>query len=142
MGSLSHSRERVIWATIPSASDCGTGVSEEGGADSDQLAEGRERTDATISADELARAERARGRLYLRAAEFFETYDLLITPATIVSPFADTPVASVEKIPAGRSPSPSMPPARRQRCASLPDEDELYPTTVPPSAEMREPWLR
>ncbi len=40
-----------------------------------------------LTAKELAAAERARGRLYRRAAAFFETYDLLVTPATIVAPF-------------------------------------------------------
>ncbi len=40
-----------------------------------------------LTAREIAAAERKRGALYHRAAEFFETYDLLITPATIVPPF-------------------------------------------------------
>ena len=40
-----------------------------------------------LSAGELAVAERKRGALYARAVEFFKTYDLLVTPATIVAPF-------------------------------------------------------
>ncbi len=40
-----------------------------------------------LTADDLGRAERARAALYYRVAEFFETYDLLISPATIVPPF-------------------------------------------------------
>ena len=40
-----------------------------------------------LTAGELARAERARGALYARAAQFFETYDLLLCPTTIVPPF-------------------------------------------------------
>lgn len=41
---------------------------------------------ALTSAD-LGRAERARGRMVARAAAFFETYDLLLCPATIVPPY-------------------------------------------------------
>ncbi len=37
---------------------------------------------------EIAEAERQRGRLVHRAAAFFEDFDLLLTPATIVPPFA------------------------------------------------------
>ena len=40
-----------------------------------------------LEAEQIAAAERTRGRLYHRAAAFFETYDLLLTPATIVPPF-------------------------------------------------------
>ena len=41
---------------------------------------------ALTSAD-LGRAERARGGMVARAAVFFDTYDLLLTPATIVPPY-------------------------------------------------------
>lgn len=41
---------------------------------------------ALTSAD-LGRAEKARGKMVARAVEFFETYDLLLTPATIVPPY-------------------------------------------------------
>lgn len=41
---------------------------------------------ALTSAD-LARAEKARGAMVARAAAFFETYDLLLTPATVVPPY-------------------------------------------------------
>jgi amidase len=41
----------------------------------------------TLAGDQVAAAERKRGQLYQRAAAFFETYDLLLTPATIVPPF-------------------------------------------------------
>jgi amidase len=40
-----------------------------------------------LTAGEIAAAERQRGVLYHRAAAFFETYDLLLTPATIVPAF-------------------------------------------------------
>ncbi len=40
-----------------------------------------------LAGEQIAAAERTRGRLYHRAAAFFETYDLLLTPATIVPPF-------------------------------------------------------
>jgi len=40
-----------------------------------------------LTSGEIARAERARGEMVKRAATFFETYDLLLTPATIVAPF-------------------------------------------------------
>ncbi len=46
---------------------------------------------------DLAAAERARGRLYQRATEFFQTYDLLITPATIVAPF-DVKIRAIDKV--------------------------------------------
>ena len=40
-----------------------------------------------LSAEDIAAAERKRGALYHRMAAFFEAYDLLITPATIVPAF-------------------------------------------------------
>ena len=40
-----------------------------------------------LTAEEIATAERKRGALYHRAAAFFETFDLLLTPATIVPAF-------------------------------------------------------
>ena len=40
-----------------------------------------------LTTEALGEAERARGRLYARVAEFFQTYDLLVSPATSVVPF-------------------------------------------------------
>lgn len=40
-----------------------------------------------LTAEEIGRAERARGELYRRTATFFETYDLLVSPAVVVPPF-------------------------------------------------------
>lgn len=40
-----------------------------------------------LTSEDIARAERGRGLLAQRAAAFFDDYDLLITPATIVAPF-------------------------------------------------------
>ncbi|HEY0525000.1 MAG TPA: amidase family protein [Stellaceae bacterium] len=40
-----------------------------------------------LTADEIARATRARIALYARVAAFFETYDLLVAPTVIVPPF-------------------------------------------------------
>jgi amidase len=40
-----------------------------------------------LSIDDLARAEAARAAIYGRMVTFFETHDLLCTPATIVPPF-------------------------------------------------------
>jgi amidase len=40
-----------------------------------------------LTADEIARATRARVALYGRVAAFFETYDLLVAPTVIVPPF-------------------------------------------------------
>ena len=40
-----------------------------------------------LSAEEIGRAELARGALFYRVAKFFETYDLLLCPASIVPPF-------------------------------------------------------
>ena len=42
---------------------------------------------AALTSGEIGKAERARAAMVQRAAEFFETYDLLLCPATIVSPF-------------------------------------------------------
>ena len=50
-----------------------------------------------LTAETLAKAERARGRLYARVAEFFETYDLLVTPATVVAPF-DVEIRAVDEV--------------------------------------------
>lgn len=50
-----------------------------------------------LSARELAEAERARGRLYARAVEFFETYDLLLSPATSVAPF-DINIRAIDSV--------------------------------------------
>ena len=50
-----------------------------------------------LTAESLAEAERARGRLYTRVVEFFETYDLLVTPATAVAPF-DVDIRAVEEV--------------------------------------------
>ena len=40
-----------------------------------------------LSADEIGRAEVEQGRAYRTILEFFETYDLLVTPTTVVPPF-------------------------------------------------------
>ena len=40
-----------------------------------------------LSAEEIGRAEVERGRIYRRVIEFFEQYDLLVTPATSVPAF-------------------------------------------------------
>ncbi len=40
-----------------------------------------------LSADAIGRAEIERGRLYRRLIEFFDRYDLLITPTTVIAPF-------------------------------------------------------
>ena len=40
-----------------------------------------------LSADDIGRAERARGALYHRLAAFFEDYDLLLCPTVVVPPF-------------------------------------------------------
>ena len=40
-----------------------------------------------ITMDEIARAERQRVALAARALAFFEAYDLLLTPVTIVAPY-------------------------------------------------------
>lgn len=50
-----------------------------------------------LTAREIAGAERARGALYGRIAEFFETYDLLVSPATIVPPF-DVNIRSIQEV--------------------------------------------
>ncbi len=40
-----------------------------------------------LTMDEIAAAELARGRLYHRVEQFFHTYDLVLSPATIVPPY-------------------------------------------------------
>lgn len=50
-----------------------------------------------LTAAQLAEADRARGHLYARAAAFFEDYDLLITPATIVAPF-DVNIRAIDEV--------------------------------------------
>lgn len=40
-----------------------------------------------LTAEEIGRAQRARTALYNRVAEFFQSYDLLLSPATVVVPF-------------------------------------------------------
>ncbi len=40
-----------------------------------------------LTGHDIAKAESQRSRMYARSLKFFETYDLLLTPATIVSPF-------------------------------------------------------
>lgn len=50
-----------------------------------------------LTAADLGKAERARGRLYARAAAFFDTYDLLVTPATIVAPF-DVDIRAIDEV--------------------------------------------
>ncbi|MEK9673449.1 MAG: amidase family protein [Rhodospirillaceae bacterium] len=49
-----------------------------------------------LTAEKLAWAERGRGALTARAAAFFDEYDLLITPATIVPPF-DVDIRAVDR---------------------------------------------
>jgi len=51
----------------------------------------------SLNAGDLAEAERKRGALYARVAKFFETYDLLVTPATIVAPF-DVKVRAINEV--------------------------------------------
>ncbi len=41
-----------------------------------------------FTADDIVRAERGRGRLFLKAAEMFERFDVLITPTLGTAPFA------------------------------------------------------
>jgi amidase len=50
-----------------------------------------------LSVGELAEAERKRGALYARAAKFFTTYDLLVTPAAIVAPF-DVKIRAINEV--------------------------------------------
>ncbi len=50
-----------------------------------------------LTAENLAAAERARGQLYARVVKFFETYDLLVTPATVVSPF-DVDIRAIDEV--------------------------------------------
>jgi amidase len=40
-----------------------------------------------LTADEIGRAKVEQGQLYRRVMDFFENYDLLVTPATVVPPF-------------------------------------------------------
>ena len=51
-----------------------------------------------LTCEDIARAERGRTDLYYRVAEFFESYDLLLTPTTVVPPFdvGEGHVAEVE----------------------------------------------
>jgi amidase len=41
----------------------------------------------TLTGADIARANRERGRLYNRVAQFFQTYDVLVCPTAIVPPF-------------------------------------------------------
>jgi len=41
----------------------------------------------TLTSADVAAAEKARGEMFARTAAFFERYDLLLTPATIVPPY-------------------------------------------------------
>ena len=41
----------------------------------------------SLTAEDIGRAEVERGRLFRRFIEFFQRYDLLVTPATVVPPF-------------------------------------------------------
>lgn len=50
-----------------------------------------------VSAEDLADAARRRGQLYLRAAAFFDDYDLLVTPAAIVAPF-DADIRALDEV--------------------------------------------
>ena len=50
-----------------------------------------------LTAESLAAAERDCGQLYARVVEFFETYDLLITPATVVAPF-DIDIRAIDEV--------------------------------------------
>ncbi|MEO5695141.1 MAG: amidase family protein, partial [Usitatibacter sp.] len=50
-----------------------------------------------LDVERLAQAERARGALYGRAAAFFQSWDLLVTPATIVAPF-DVDVRALDEV--------------------------------------------
>jgi amidase len=50
-----------------------------------------------LTAEKLARAERGRGALFARTAKFFETYDLLLSPATVVAPF-DVSIRAIDEV--------------------------------------------
>lgn len=50
-----------------------------------------------LGAEELAQAQRGRGELYRRAAAFFETHDLLVTPAAVVAPF-DVDIRALDEV--------------------------------------------
>lgn len=51
----------------------------------------------TLDADSIGRAIRARSALQGRVGRFFQTYDVLLTPAVIVPPF-DVDMVSVRKV--------------------------------------------
>jgi len=50
-----------------------------------------------LTADDIGRAELARGELYQRMVRFFESYDLLLCPAAIVPPF-DVDIRYIEEV--------------------------------------------
>jgi amidase len=50
-----------------------------------------------LGADELAGAERGRAALYRRVAAFFDTHDLLVTPAAVVAPF-DVDIRALDEV--------------------------------------------
>ena len=50
-----------------------------------------------LTAGEIGKAERARAALYYRVAAFFETYDLLVTPAAILAPF-DVDIRYIDRL--------------------------------------------
>jgi amidase len=50
-----------------------------------------------LTADDIADAERRRGLLSQRASAFFETHDLLVTPAAIVAPF-DVDIRALDEV--------------------------------------------
>jgi amidase len=54
-------------------------------------------TGLRLTADEIGRATRARVALYERVVAFFETHDLLVTPAVIVPPF-DVDIRYLEEV--------------------------------------------
>lgn len=50
-----------------------------------------------MTAEDVAAAERGRGRLHGRVAAFFKDYDLLVTPAAVVAPF-DVGIRALDEI--------------------------------------------
>ena len=50
-----------------------------------------------LTAETLSKAERARGKLFERVTKFFDKFDLLVTPATIVPPF-DVNLRYIEEV--------------------------------------------
>lgn len=50
-----------------------------------------------LTCEELADAERRRGLLHRRASAFFDTHDLLVTPAAIVAPF-DVDIRALDEV--------------------------------------------